>query len=162
MSYHDYLTFKKKPSASGKVRYMCVEQNGTYIAPISDITRYLHLIDGLPRSILLANDYDEVFVLQPAQAKPVLVKVKNVKRSFRLAVDLSDKGWLANTGEATYFVFPVHSSGTFMSSRSVSSTLYLFLMRLLTRKYKEAFRLIDSCVCDTVLTPQEQTNLGCN
>ena len=29
-------------------------------------------------------------------------------------------------------------------------------MRLLTRKYKEAFRLIDSCVCDTVLTPQEQ------
>ena len=58
-----HLTFKKKPSASGKVRYMCVEQNGTYIAPISDITRYLHLIDGLPRSILLANDYDEVFVL---------------------------------------------------------------------------------------------------
>ena len=29
-------------------------------------------------------------------------------------------------------------------------------MRLLTRKYKEAFRLIDSRVCDTVLTPQEQ------
>ena len=29
-------------------------------------------------------------------------------------------------------------------------------MRLMTHKYKEAFRLIDSCVCDGVLTPQER------
>ena len=151
-----HLTFKKKPSPDGKVHYMCMEQSGCHIAPVSDITKYSHLIDGLPRCILLENDDNEVFVMQPAQAKPVLVKVKGMKRSFRLAVDLSNKEWLINTGEAAYFTFPVHSSGTFMSSKSVSSTLYLFLMRLFTRKYKEAFRLIDSCVCDAVLTPQEK------
>ena len=78
-----------------------------------------------------------------------------MRRTFRLAMDLTDSEWLRDTGEAAYFVYPVHSSGTFMSSKSVSSTLYLFAMRMLTRKYKEAFRLIDSCVLDSVLTPQE-------
>jgi len=43
-----------------------------------------------------------------------------------------------------------------MLSRSIGSTLYLLVLRLMTRKYREAFALVESCVCDRNLTPQEQ------
>ena len=71
-----HLTFKKKSTTNGLVQYVCVEQSGTYIAPIADCRRFSSLIESLPRCILLENEDKEYFVLQPAQAKPMLIKVR--------------------------------------------------------------------------------------
>ena len=67
------LTFEKVVSAKGIVRYMCVEQSGTFLTGYDESLRFGGLLDGLPRAVLLANADHEYFVLMPAIAKPVMV-----------------------------------------------------------------------------------------
>lgn len=150
------LTFEKKVIADGTVRYMCLEQSGLYLAQYSEQLKIDHILDGLPHAVLLTNSESEYFVLLPATAKPSIVKVKGDMFSYQLTLNRMDESWVENTGESAYFVYPIHSSGGFLCSRSIGSTLYLLLFRTLMRKYSDAYKLIETCICDTVLTPQEQ------
>lgn len=150
------LTFEKRLSKDGTTRYFCLEQSGLFLTGYRDELRFGELLDGLANTILLSNVDQEYFAMIPAIAKPALVKSKVHKQAYQLVYNRSDPDWIAKTGEATYFVFPIHTSACFLSSRSVASSLYLLALRLMTRRYKEAFRLIESCTCDTALTPQEQ------
>lgn len=151
-----HLTFEKKSGPDGTLRYYCLEQSGLFLAGNNIEAKNKHLLDGLPHAVLLENEEDEDFVLLPATSKPTILKVMGDKYSYQLSLNRMDEQWLMNTGETGFFVYPVHSSGGFLSSKSVSSTLYLLLFRTLMRKFNEAFRLIETCVCDTALTPQEQ------
>ena len=153
-----HLTFEKKLSAiTGKVQYVCVEQTGMYLTGYDDSLRFADLLEGLPRAVLLTNADNEYFVLLPAIAKPVLTKaLGSGPATYNMVMSMTNKVWLANTGEAAYFTYPIHSSGCFMSSRSIASSLYLLVLRIMSRNYRDAFRLIESCVCDHVLTPQEK------
>ena len=54
------------------------------------------------------------------------------------------------------YVYPVHTSCTFLFARTVASGLYLLLLRLLTQHYAIAFEMIDTCVSDTPLSREEQ------
>ena len=150
------LSFEKKILSDGTVRYICLEQNGQYIAAYSDELKFYNVLDGLSHTILLTNEDNEYSVVIPATIKPVLIKSKVAKYSYKMIAVMTDKDWLANTGESGYFTYPIHSSGCFISSRSIASTLYLLLLRLMSHNYVEAFKLIESCVCDKQLTPQEQ------
>lgn len=152
------LTFEKKISAdTGVVRYMCLEQSGMYLTGYEDSLRFGDLLEGLPRAVLLTNADDEYFVLLPAIAKPVVVKSQGSNPvMYDIVMSMSNKEWLKNTGESAYFTYPIHSSGCFLSSRSIASSLYLLVLRLISRDYRDAFRLIEGCVCDSVLTPQEK------
>ena len=152
------LTFEKKVSSiTGHVQYMCVEQTGMYLTGYDDSLRFANLLEGLPRAVLLTNADNEYFVLLPAIAKPVLTKsLGSGPATYNMVMSMTNKQWLANTGEAAYFTYPIHYSGCFMSSRSIASSLYLLVLRLMSRNYRDAFRLIESCVCDNVLTPQEK------
>ena len=151
------LTFQKKVSSiTGNVQYMCVEQSGMYLTGYDDSLRFANLLEGLPRAVLLTNADNEYFVLLPAIAKPVLTKaLGSGPATYNMVMSMTNKQWLANTGEAAYFTYPIHYSGCFMSSRSIASSLYLLVLRLMSRNYRDAFRLIESCACDNVLTPQE-------
>lgn len=53
-------------------------------------------------------------------------------------------------------MYPVHSSCTFLIPRTFASALYLLLLRLLTQNYALAFGMVDTCVNDTPLSPEEQ------
>lgn len=54
-----------------------------------------------------------------------------------------------------YYVYPVHVSGAFLSTPSLSSALYMVLLRLLAREYIFASRLLTSCHTDQPLTNEE-------
>jgi hypothetical protein len=149
------LTFEKVVKDTG-VRYICIEQNGLTLAGYKDHLRFRDVLDGLPQAVLLCNDDEEFFVLNSGAARPILFKSKDGKNSDVLALARTDKEWYQNAGESAYFVYPIHSSGCFISSRSISSTLFLLLVRLLVGNYKESFKLIESCVCDRPLTVQEK------
>jgi hypothetical protein len=152
------LTFEKKISATGNVQYLCVEQSGMFLTGYDDSLRFADLLEGLPRAVLLVNADHEYFVLLPAIAKPVLTKGLGLvgRQTYNIVMSITNKLWLKNTGDSAYFTYPIHSSGCFMSSRSIASSLYLLVLRLMSHNYRDAFRLIESCVCDSVLTPQEK------
>lgn len=150
------LTFEKRNDSDGKMRYYCLEQSGLYLTGYTDELKFKRLIEGIPNVILLRNMDNEHFALLPATAKPFPMKVKGNKNTYKVSFLTSDDSWLAQTGESTYFVYPVHPSGCFMSSRSVAASLYLLALRLMTKKYEDAFGLIESCVSDVQMTDQEK------
>jgi hypothetical protein len=151
------LTFEKKISATGNVQYFCAEQSGMFLTGYDDSLRFVDLLEGLPRTVLLANTDHEYFVMLPAIAKPVLTRSNSSGvMVYSMLMSVTNNLWLANTGDSAYFIYPIHSSGCFMSSRSIASSLYLLVLRLMSHNYRDAFRLIESCVCDSVLTPQEK------
>lgn len=148
------LSFEKTIAPDGSVKFMCLEHSGHHLAACTQDLKFRSILDGLPNAVLLANQDNEYSVLIPATVRPGLVS--NAKMSFKLTCSMMDQNWIDATGDSTYFLYPVHSSGCFMSSRSIAATLYLVVLRLMTRNYTEAYRLIESCVCDRPLTPQEQ------
>lgn len=150
------LTFEKKVLPDGTVRYMCVEQSGQFISAYTSELKIKNALHALPNTILLSNEDNEYSVVIPSTIKPTLVKSKISRYTYKMVPTMTDIEWLSHIGEATYFLYPIHSSGTFMLSRSIGSSLYLLVIRLMTRKYKEAFSIIESCVCDRNLTPQEK------
>ena len=89
-----------------------------------------------------------------AIAKPALLSAKGSSKQFLFTTSMSNKEWIENTGESRYFIYPIHSSGCFMASKSIASSLYLVLIRLMTRKYEDAFVLIEGCVSDIALSKQ--------
>ena len=51
--------------------------------------------------------------------------------------------------ETRFFIYPVHLSGAFLLTSSLSSAFYLVLVRLMKREYEQAARLITACFIDT-------------
>lgn len=149
------LTFEKQTMADGTVRYNTLEQTGLWLASFSKQLRYDHLLEGLPHSVVLTNADQDHFVLLPATAKPIMMKVASDGFTYQLSLNRMNKEWINNCGESAHFVYLIHISGGFLVSRSVASSLYLLLFQTIMRKYNEAFKLIETCVCDTTLTPQE-------
>lgn len=150
------LTFEKRQGSKGLIRYFCIEHSGLYLAGFKESLGFHTLLYDLPHSVLLSNDDADYFVMLSGTNKPVEFRTSDVPPSSILTVTKSDDAWVEKSAESAYFVYPVHSSGCFMSSKSVSSTLYLLLFRLLMKNYSEAFKLIESCVCDRPMTAQEQ------
>ena len=153
------LTFEKRIIGSGsdqKIIYTCLEQSGLFITGYDEHLTFGSLLQGIPRQILLRNSDQEYFVLIPAIAKPALLSSKGAIKQYVFTTSLSNQEWINNTGESTYFVYPIHASGCFMASRSIASSLYLLVVRLMTRKYEEAFHLLEGCVSDVLYTKQEQ------
>jgi hypothetical protein len=141
-------------------RYTCLEQSGLFLVGYNEHDcNFEGLLDGLKRVLLLSNADHEYFALVPALAKPVLLRSK-AKDTYVFTTSLSNEEWIQKTGENRYFLFPIHLSGCFIASTSIASSLHLLVTRLMTRKYKEAFHLIDSCVCDSPFTDQEAQIFG--
>ena len=80
--------------------------------------------------------------------------VKGSPFSCQLVTNRSSLGWL-NTMEARYYLYPVHTSKTFLLPRTLASSLYLILIRLMHREYDNALRLCESCHVDVDFTSEE-------
>lgn len=149
------LTFEKKQDREGKVIYTCLDHAGLYIAGYEPKLKFAPLLDGIPRVLLLKNADDEYFALIPSIAKPALLAAKTSKQFF-FTTSMSNQEWITNSGEGTNFIYPIHASGVFMASKSIASSLYLLLIRLMTRKYEEAYGLLEACISDIPFTVQEK------
>jgi hypothetical protein len=148
------LTFERK-SVGAEFRYYCVEQPGFFISSPTTYRTGLKALVDVPSGIYLQNDLGELILLMSSLAKPGLVRAKKGGNSYRLVFNRTNLEWNSNTGDITYFIYPVHVSGALIQSRSVASTLYLLALYMMSRKYGPAFRLIESCVCDRSFSTQE-------
>ena len=150
------LTFEKVGQSDGSVRYMCVEQSGFCLALSSSYLDIEPLLEGIPNGVILTNAEQELFVLVPSICKPTLLQSKHNKYNCELILDPCDAQWIRNSGESTYFLYPLHISGSMLITKSVASALLLLLYRLIGRNYKGAIKLTRSCVWDRILSPQEK------
>jgi hypothetical protein len=63
--------------------------------------------------------------------------------------------------ESTYFLYPVHVSLSFLFSPTLSSSLYILLLRFLNRNYEEVFRLAATIGTDIEYGPEEDVIFKC-
>ena len=113
------------------------------------------LISGLPHSLLLANANGEVMVLVPS-IHPVRPIIGTAPFSTELVLNRVNKEWNTAVQDVRYHLYPVHVSLSFMFTPSLSSALYLLLLRFLHRDYAEVFRLANSIGTDTELSVEER------
>uniref|UniRef100_A0A0G4IG68 ubiquitinyl hydrolase 1 n=1 Tax=Chromera velia CCMP2878 TaxID=1169474 RepID=A0A0G4IG68_9ALVE len=150
---------------SGPLRKLfCEQHTGLFISSrnifLSPLTN--RLLKGLPNSLLLENEDNELFVLVSAACRPIRVPRHGgghpgagvISNDFLM--DPSDDEWLRNLGDARHFLYAIHSSRSFLFIPTPTSALYLMLLRFLDRQYEEVCKMAESaCVSDCSHGPHE-------
>ena len=113
-----------------------------------------NLLHGIDRCIVLQNAASELQVLL---VNHDLYRPKMKGNAFSLAIvsDRASGGW-QSVMDRRYYLYPVHTSMTFLLTPSLASTLYLAFVRMMSRNYKAAFSLFESCYVDTSFTAEEK------
>ncbi|KAK3255594.1 hypothetical protein CYMTET_35231, partial [Cymbomonas tetramitiformis] len=142
-------------NAGGEMRLYCEEFAGLYISNDRDDS-VLQLLAGLPQGVLLQNSYGEMSVLVSATAKPLCPDDETDPFSGEILLARGDEEWVDAVGGVRYYLYAVHVSRRFLVMPTLAATLYLVLMRFLNKQYSVVFRLADSLVSDTGLSPEEQ------
>ena len=55
-----------------------------------------------------------------------------------------------------YYLYPVHTSLSFLHTPSLAAALYLVLCRFLSRDYAAAAGVVATCTVDVPFTPEEK------
>ena len=160
------LSFSAKPdlNAGHAMRFFCNDHAGFFISDTAaSCTLTQALLRGIPHGVLLENANDRTLsILLPAIAKPC-AKLHQGAGGFdapELVLDRCDETWLRNLRDPrsrslTHYLYPIHSSRSFLFTPTLASALYLILLRLISGNFDLAFRLADFCVADTQLSPDE-------
>ena len=75
--------------------------------------------------------------------------------STALICDRACMGW-QQVMETRYYLYPVHTSRSFLHVHTLAARLYLVLQLLLRRSHRAAARLMGSCHVDTDFTAEEK------
>lgn len=162
--------FQPEQDENGTVRLYLLDHAGWYISDdftkevlngtnnnvkIRPGSQFLHnLLFGIENCVVLENSSKElqVMVANHDIQRPV---IRGEPFLTILLFDRSSSGW-QQVMDNHYFLYPVHTSCTFLKPQTLSATLYLLLLRFANRDYKETFRLAEACHVDTVFTAEEQ------
>ena len=130
-------------------KLLCEQRPGFWLTDRRD-DELDRLVAGLPQSVLLENAQAELLVLLPACGKPL-------PAADGLWLLHGEARWLSALEHVAvrHYVYPVHPCGVLLSSQTLSSSLYLLVCRLFSRRYADAFRLAESCASDSSLSAEE-------
>jgi len=130
-------------------RLVLTDQAGWFIC--NKTRRFRKLLNA--HSLLIMDGQRQVQFLVPNHqaSRPVL---KGKPFSCEILCDRGSFSWL-QTMDTRYYLYRVHTSGTFLVSQELSASLYLVHLKLLKRQYSEAFTLAPTCTVDVPFTPDE-------
>lgn len=136
------------------VRLYSVDHPGYFVS--SNYTPMIYdLMDGIPNCLLLENIDGEKALMVP-NSLPLRPMVETERMGTDVVFTRGQKEWLDNI-EVRHYLYPIHLSHAFMfAADTLSSALYLLLLRFLARQYHEASQLVQSCISDTALSGEEQ------
>ncbi len=136
----------------GELRFYCREHAGLYISTEScpDIEM---LMRGLPCALHMTNHVKEHFILVNSAVKPIKPAQFQIFPSA-LLLDRQDRDWISKLS-AKHYLYPLHVSKRFLQMPTLSSMLYLLVLRFYSRNYEEIFKMANSCVSDTELSKEE-------
>jgi len=125
---------------------------------VIDALRPEKLLRGLPQSLVLQNDQNELFVFVPSHP---MLRSSVTGHPFTRYVQYyrGRPGWSESVRNRAY-VFPVNVSGAFLQLPSVAATLYLLTSYLAHRQYADASKLMASLQTDNALGREESYTLG--
>eukprot|EP01065_Artemidia_motanka_P000909 TRINITY_DN1042_c0_g1_i1.p1 TRINITY_DN1042_c0_g1~~TRINITY_DN1042_c0_g1_i1.p1 ORF type:complete len:4224 (+),score=1358.75 TRINITY_DN1042_c0_g1_i1:274-12672(+) len=147
------LRLKLQPQRDGdKWQMRLIDHPGWFLANAPP--HIAVLLRGLPEYAVVSNQAGHFRVIVPNHdvARP---KIPGVAFPSRLIPVRSSLGW-EEVMDQRFYTYSVHVSGSFLVTPGLGPTLYLVLLRLLTRRYGDAFLLIQGVCTDTELGADEQ------
>ena len=147
------LKLQPQRDLDGAWRLFMLDQPGWFVS--TDIPEPIQeLLKPLPEVLLVQNRSSEYKALVPNHDL-LLPAQAGVAFPCRLVPLRTSIGW-EEVMEQRFYSYPVHVSNTFLICNGLGPTLYLLLINLLSRRYKEAFRLADGVCTDMELNADEQ------
>lgn len=176
------MTFEARADAHGNVSLFSVDHADLRITN-ERAGVAAELLEGMPHSLLCASSQDELSVLLPAAmpVRPAIMKEPfstqsgltqcphlplhlHMHSSHRcvwsvygagteLVLDRDAPSWNA-CRELPYYLYPIHVSLTFVAPPTLSSAMYLLLLRFQARAYSSVVALIDTVATDEKLTKE--------
>lgn len=154
------LKLKPRRETGDFIRLDVLDQNGWSVSDLTfgargGVSKYLQtIIDLTPDCLVLESDTKDLKLICPNHDvyRP---GVQGEPFSALLVTDRASMGW-QQAMETRFYSYPIHSSHTFLLPPSLSSTLYLILTSLLSRKYTAAMELIVGCNVDVKFTDEEK------
>lgn len=163
------ITFQPRLDADGTLRLYLTDHAGWFVSDRYTITdssameeeggnsfakKQLEvLLKGMENSLVLENNSREVQVLV-ANHDVYRPKIQGEPFTTQLVFDRGSLGW-QQAVDMRYYLYPVHTSFSFLIRPTLSSTLYMVLLRLLNREYVTAFRIADTCSVDVPFAAEE-------
>jgi len=131
------------------------DNDGLYIASSSKSRGLVEkLLGSIDHFIVLQNEDNDLFVLIPGCALPRRLHVDGSHLSVQVLLDRRNQEWINNMGEIRCYLYPVHSSKSFLITPSLASSMYLMVMYFITGAYQEVYKMVESCVSED-LTSEE-------
>lgn len=148
------MRFKPQVDGHGRLQLFSLGHDGMYISDERSLMLAFH-VRHLPHSIVLQNSNHQQHILVPSfpLARP---RVRSLPLSTHV-IPVRSGEW-AEKVQSRVFVYAMHTCGEFLQISSLSSTLYLLMLRLMSRDYQQAAELLATIAPDTTLT-QEQVFL---
>ena len=76
--------------------------------------------------------------------------------SVQVLLDRRNQEWINNMGEIRCYLYPVHSSKSFLITPSLASSMYLMVMYFITGAYQEVYKMVESCVSEDLTSEEAQ------
>lgn len=131
------------------------DNDGLYISTSAKAREMVEkLLGTIDHFIVLQNEDNDLFVLVPGCALPRRLHVDGSHLSVQVLLDRRNQEWINNMGEIRCYLYPVHSSKSFLITPSLASSMYLMVMYFITGAYQEVYKMVESCVSED-LTPEE-------
>lgn len=133
------------------------DNDGLYIATSSKARVMVEkLLGQIDHFIVLQNEDNDLFVLIPGCALPRRLHVDGSHLSVQVLLDRRNQEWINSMGEIRCYLYPVHSSKSFLITPTLSSSLYLLLMYFITGAYQEVYKMVESCVSEDLTSEEAQ------
>lgn len=159
------LSFKAKrvEKIDGTVEHRLYsnDNDGLYIASSSKSRGLVEkLLGSIDHFIVLQNEDNDLFVLIPGCALPRRLHVDGSHLSVQVLLDRRNQEWINNMGEIRCYLYPVHSSKSFLITPSLASSMYLMVMYFITGAYQEVYKMVESCVSEDLTSEEVRISNG--
>jgi hypothetical protein len=155
---------------SGIVRLQVLDQAGWFVSdavtsddddtttcddnPIMGVNFLRPLLTAIPHCLVLENSTGELQIMV-ANHDVHRPKVEGAPFSTDLVFDRSSLAW-SEVMETRYYLYPVHTTRTFLLTPTLGAAFYLTLLYLMHGEYEYASQLVDTCTVDVSLTREEK------
>jgi hypothetical protein len=153
------LSFHEQLDADGVSRLYSMDHVNLFVSnKRSSLTA--QLMAGMPHALLMSTHSDELQILVPA-VDPARPRIGSSPFSTELVINRSANADWNAAMESTAFLYPVHVSLSFLFSPTLSSSLYLLVLRYLHRSYEDVFRLASTIGTDVEFSEEENAIFQC-
>lgn len=145
LSFYSKVSEDSVMSTNSAPQLYCTEYVGMFISNIRT-DRINKLINGINHAIILQNVSGEVAMVIPALS-PVHLHYTSKNKP-------SEYVFFHSRQVVSHHIYPIHISKVFLFTPTIESSIYLLLLRALQSQHHDAMQLVDSCMSDSVPSPE--------